>query len=625
MPYNGNMVTAVVLAASAVAPFLIEAPRPIWAGFGVNVGVASPQRGEMDLLQKGGFQYVRATVPWDQTEKQPGVYDFARFDMLLRELKSKRIRPIFCLTGGNDAFQVGAPTMPEAKAAFTRWAAEAANHFKGEEIIWELWDEPNSDRSWKPTTSATDYASLALEAAKAMRFMDSGCRIIAPGTVAVDHQYLGSALNQELLSVIDGVSIHPNRSGGPESIVEDVQQVRDLIQRRAPEGRKNLPVLCTGWGYSTARGKNSEGRQAMYVTRMWLLNSALGVPVTIYDSWQDTGPDPDNPKDRLGLVRENLDLKPSFIAAKEVLAKFRGCSSFRWVPQKDPLDWVILGAGNGKLIQARWYQKEAGLKYSDMSLKQKKNKALYASLMGASTVAVASSRKVVIPTPTAKPVAPVALTGLEFAFAPPLDDDGWCVLVEKSAPTPAKLEFRYLRSTGSSVICYARVESARSVEPLAISEPKTSISVGMNGQVGSTYRVEATNLSKSDWAFKSEGAASGEVSEGQRGLVLSYAGAGRAMIVPNSRQPIPEGAKALVVWVRPDGIGNRLTSEVRNLTGETISIELGKTENVADRSGWRVVKIPLNGTSSEWVTFLSVEAESGRGGAIEIGPAAYMF
>ncbi len=616
------MLSAAVVAASAAVMVFADAPRPIWSGTGVNIQFTSAQRGEIELLAKGGFRYTRSVLAWGETETAPGKYDFSKYEGLLRDLKVKGIRPIFCLSGSNSGYQVGAPTMPEARAAFARWAGEAAMRFKGEEIVWEIWNEPNTEQSWKPSPSPTDYSLLAVETAKAMRFMDPGCRIIAPAVAGVDIQFLNSSLTEELLGLIDGVSIHPNRNGGPESLAGEIQPIRDLISRRAPAGRKELPIICTGWGYSTARGKNTEGRQAMYATRMWLLNSALGISITVYDSWQDNGPDPDNPAHRLGLVRENLDLKPSFIAVKEVQEKFRGCTTFRWLPQKDPLDWVIVGAGGGKLVQARWYQKEAGVKFTNLSMKEKRFKTLYASLTGGQTVAI--PKPVVTLTTPNKPITK-SLDGMEFAFAPPIDEDGWCVLVQKSTNETAKLEFKYQRSNGANVTCYAKIDVPRIVEPIATTEDSPTVSVGVNGTVGASFKLQKTTFDPMQWEMRREGKLTGELLAGQRGILLNYDGGGRAIVVPKSRSVIPEGAKALVVWVRPDGSGNRLRSDYRDSSGEVVSIDLGSMEGPTDRAGWRVVKIPLGGKGVEWVSLLSVEAERERTGSIEIGPAAYMF
>ncbi|MEI7577338.1 MAG: hypothetical protein WCK51_10625 [Armatimonadota bacterium] len=616
------MLSAALVAASAAVIVFVDTPRQIWPGTGVNIQFTTPRKGEMELLAKGGFKYTRSVLPWAETETAPGKYDFSKFEGLLRDLKTKGIRQIFCLSGSNPAYQAGAPTMPEARAAFARWAGQAALQFKGEEIVWEVWNEPNAEQSWKPIPSPTDYSSLAVETAKAMRFMDPTCRIIAPAGAGVDTQFLNSSLTEELLSLVDGISIHPNRIGGPESLVGELQAIRDLIARRAPAGRKELPIICTGWGYSTARGKNTEGRQAMYVTRMWLLNSALNIPITVYDSWQDNGPNPDNPADRLGLVRENLDLKPSFIAVKEVIEKFRGCTNFRWLPQKDPLDWVIVGAGSSKLVQARWYQKEAGVKFSDLSMKEKRFKTLYASLTGGQTVAI--PRPVATVTIPNKPIAR-SLDGLDFAFAPPIDEDGWCVLVQKSTTETAKLEFKYQRSNGANVTCYAKIDGPRIVEPIATTEESPMVSVGVSGSVSESYKLQKTSFDPTRWEVKREGKLTGELLAGQRGVLLNYDGGGKALVVPKSRSAIPEGARALVVWVRPDGSSNRLKSEYRDSAGEVISVDLGSMEGPTDRNGWRVLKIPLGGKGVEWVSLLAVESERERSGSIEIGPGAYMF
>ncbi len=621
--YNAFMLSAAVMAASAVATLFVDAPRPIWSGVGVSIQFTTPAKGEMDLLAKGGFNYVRSAVSWSETERTPGSYDFSKYDGLLRDLKTKRIRPIFSLSGPNSAAQAGAPATPEVRAGYVRWAGELVNHFKGEEIVWELWNEANSDLASRATASTVDTSALLVETAKSMRGADPACRVVAPGVVGVGTQSINSVLNEELLGLIDGVSIRPNREEGPESFAGEIQQLRDLISLKAPEGRKRLPIICSGWGYSTARGKNSEGRQAMYTSRIWLLNSALGVTLTIFDTWQDNGPDPDNPAHRLGLVRENFDLKPSFIAAKEVQEKFRGCTSFRLLPQKDPLDWVIVGAGSGKLVQARWYQKEAGVKFSNLSLKDKKFKTLYASLTGSSELALVPKSLAPKISPT-KPIAQL-MAGLDFAFAPPLDDDGWCVLIQKSSAETAKLEFRYQRANGANVTCYARIESARAVEPLATIEDTTSFSVGMNGAIASSYRIQRAPLNFDEWSLQKEGKLSGELSAGQRGAIVSYEGAGKALVAPKSRMAIPDGAKSLVVWMRPDGSANRLKSEFKDSSGQIVSIDLGSMEGATDRNGWRVVKIPLQGTGVEWVSLFAVEAERERGGTIEIGPAAYMF
>ena len=51
---------------------------------------------------------------------------------------------MFILDYGNRLYDHGqAPRSDSARAAFARFAAAAARHFRGQGVIWEIWNEPN--------------------------------------------------------------------------------------------------------------------------------------------------------------------------------------------------------------------------------------------------------------------------------------------------------------------------------------------------------------------------------------------------------------------------------------------------------------------------------------------------
>ncbi len=54
------------------------------------------------------------------------------------------IRIVFILDYGNDLYGGGnAHHFDAGRAAFARFAAAAARHYRGKGIIWEIWNEPN--------------------------------------------------------------------------------------------------------------------------------------------------------------------------------------------------------------------------------------------------------------------------------------------------------------------------------------------------------------------------------------------------------------------------------------------------------------------------------------------------
>ena len=648
------------------------APQKIWQGFGVNIHFTEPGPGEIDLLKASGVDYVRTDFNWELTEKAVGKYDFATYDRLVGQLKIARIRPLFVLDYGNKLYENGAPRTAKAQEAYARWAEAVVSHFRGEEIVWEIWNEPNIDNFWKPKSDAASYASLALKSAKAMRAADPNCRIIAPGISGMDDAFLKKVLSAELLGLIDGVSVHPYRASGPETVVKDYERVKEIIRARAPIGREDLPVVCSEWGYSTApsTGINDE-RQAMYLSKLWLLSAAAGSPVTIYYGWKDDGSDPKNINHRFGIVKSNLAPKPAFDAARLTLKAFKGCTIFKRMEKKDPLDWVIVGVGEGKMVRAMWYQKVGALpKFEAYDLSDRSNRSLYNSIRAESTTTTVPPttnppikqppvtqppvkqppvKQPPIKQPPIKQPEPLVRTMMGIAFAPPIDDEGWCAVIQKPTSMPnAKIEFRYDRKdTGAVVTCFTNVKTSRLVEPLANNDLDSKIVAIMGGKKVVDSQIKRVELNPIMWSLRS-GNGKQSLSKATMGASVDYSLSSDSQscsIDPNSSISIPDGAKKFVIWIKPDNSLNNLYAKFKDEEGTVFQVFLGVLNSETDRNGWVAIVIPFvdlpAGTTSsgrkagnspkgklEWESLFYIESLSKnnpKSGTIEFGPAAYEF
>ncbi len=646
------------------------APQKIWQGFGVNIHFTEPGPGEIDLLKASGVDYVRTDFNWELTEKAVGKYDFATYDRLVGQLKVARIRPLFVLDYGNKLYDNGAPKSAKAQDAYARWAEAVVTHFRGEEIVWEIWNEPNVDNFWKPKVDPASYAALALKAAKSMRSADPNCRIIAPGISTIDDAFLKKVLSTELLGLIDGVSVHPYRASGPETVVKDYERVQEIIRARAPLGRENLPVVCSEWGYSTAPSTGiNDDRQAMYLSKLWLLSAAAGSPVSIYYGWKDDGPDPKNINHRFGMVKSNLAPKPAFDAARLTTKAFKGCSIFKRMQKKDPLDWVIIGVGEGKMVRAMWYQKIGGLpKFEAYDMSDRSNRALYNSIIAENKEAFTKppEKPVVEPTPPVKqppvkqppvkqppdkqpPVkqpSPIARTSLSIAFAPPIDEDGWCAVIQKpTSMASAKIEFRYDRKeTGANVTCFTNVKTDRVIEPLANNDSDSTIVALVGGQRIGDCQIKRVDLNPTMWQLEG-GFNNSKISRTKMGGSVDYVLSReslRASLSPVQSIAIPDGAKRFVIWIRPDNSNNNFYAKFKDENGTVFQVFLGTLNSDTDRNGWRAVVIPFvnlpadttsTGGSTpkgnlQWESLFMVEGadrNNPKSGTIEFGPAAYEF
>jgi hypothetical protein len=127
-----------------------------WLEFG-----AGTLDSRLDQLDGLGVDVVRVTIDWRATEPRPGVYDWARADLLLGGLRSRGIAPLVTLYGSPGWANGGlpenyAPVSTTSFAAFARTIAKRYPYVR----MWAVWNEPNQRRWLRPTTPATYVKKL---------------------------------------------------------------------------------------------------------------------------------------------------------------------------------------------------------------------------------------------------------------------------------------------------------------------------------------------------------------------------------------------------------------------------------------------------------------------------------
>lgn len=314
------------------------APPVVPDNFGVNIHFTGAPQQDLDGLSALGVRWIRMDFFWSGIEKTKGVYDFSAYDTLVSALAARHIRPLFILDYGNDLYQSGSPSTPEARDAFARFAAAAATHFAHAGVVWEIWNEPNIG-FWKPEPNANDYAALALETAEAIRAADPHATVIAPATSGMDFGFMETCFKAGLLKDIDAVSFHPYRPAAPETAAVDYAKLRALIARYAPAG-KAIPLICSEWGYSTA--DVSEQQQAQYLAREWLSNLAQGIKISIWYDWHDDGADPKNWEHNYGTVNPDYSPKPAFVAAQTLIRTLGGYRFVKRLDTPSDSDYVLV-------------------------------------------------------------------------------------------------------------------------------------------------------------------------------------------------------------------------------------------------------------------------------------------
>jgi hypothetical protein len=347
------------------------ADQSIGDSFGVQVKEWNTVPEDLDKIKAAGFGLLRYGIAWRYVEEKPGSYDWTTPDKFIAQVRARHLRSIIIIYGGNPAYSgemdapqdgtnlnhveklIIAPRDDKAVQAYARFAAAAAQRYKGADIIWEIWNEPDLNYFWPPKADPNAYARLASTACLAMRDVAPGAKIAGPAAAGMpglrDRLSVGliaTVLRSPASSCFDAISVHsyrmePNKPPKiPESVMRDNEASLAFISEHTREGRPPLPLICSEWGFSSLQV--TPDQQADYVLRTHLSNLLSGVPVTIWYEWRDSMPGAADSEAHYGLLDYDGKDKPATQVVRTILPLIRDDVIEHRIPVADPRDYVLL-------------------------------------------------------------------------------------------------------------------------------------------------------------------------------------------------------------------------------------------------------------------------------------------
>jgi polysaccharide biosynthesis protein PslG len=273
-------------------------------GLGFNVHIKGPDT-DWDNIRASGARFIRADFAWGGIERNKGEYNFDAYDRMLESLTARGIRALFILDYRNNLY-TNPENTDEGREAFARWAAASAAHFKGRNVMWEIWNEPNVG-FWKGTGKlnsnefADQYVALVKKTVPAMRVADPDCYILG-GSVSClwrdSFRWIDQAFKQGLLaSGINALSVHPYGYPRPELCMEGgipgeegYVLLREKMEKAGAPG--NFPVVNTEVGYSSKekgvlRGDSAQDQRAMLFVRTYMVDQMCDIRTTIWYNWDE--------------------------------------------------------------------------------------------------------------------------------------------------------------------------------------------------------------------------------------------------------------------------------------------------------------------------------------------------
>jgi hypothetical protein len=264
----------------------------------------------------------------------------------MKDCHDRGLGVLGCIAFGNKLY--GPVWEDQGRQAYARFAAALAEHYKGQEVIWEIWNEPNTQTFWgnhgkhNSEQYADEYVALVKATAPAMKKANPDCLVLGGSTSGVwseSYAWMGFCFQKGVLqSGIDAWSVHPYSTKCPEDYLEAYATVRQLMVKNG--GSNDFPILDTERGYPLGKAEGYAGGneamsaqyQAWHFVRQYMMDLLCNVRLTNWYEWSG--------KEGFSLVLDGHQT-PAYRAAQVMLEQLDGYRLAERLPLKSDRDFVL--------------------------------------------------------------------------------------------------------------------------------------------------------------------------------------------------------------------------------------------------------------------------------------------
>jgi len=307
---------------------------------------------ELEALQKAGVGIARTDFSWRLIEPEDDEFEPEGYDVMVDLATEHGAEVLAILDYGVDWAMPGGSHNEIPPEDFADFAGYVARHFGGRIRYYEVWNEPDVVRFWKPWPNPEHYGKLLKAASQAVRENDPDAVVLFGGMSNAEQHVLGPpglwrflaqthSKHPDICEYFDVLAIHtytflqqssPEAGSSGEAILwydaaGAIGRARDML---GEIGCPDKPVWITefGWPHTLI----GEDRQASYLARGFLLSMAEGVDRVLWYTFWDGPKHARYTEDAFGLFawpKEDRRPKPSYnalLAAHEILggARFAG-------------------------------------------------------------------------------------------------------------------------------------------------------------------------------------------------------------------------------------------------------------------------------------------------------------
>jgi hypothetical protein len=304
---------------------------------------------ELAMNQAAGIRYLRRDFHWHRIEPTRGNFDFSDYDVQVADAEAygQEFIGLLCFGAPWAASGSGGDIMypPDDPADFANFCFMTVDRYKDKIRYWEIWNEQNAQRFWKPEPDPEAFGYLLKAATDAIRAADPEAVVAFGGLAPIYSSAWDSmwgfleevyAFHPDIGEYFDVLAIHTYtfiqveepETDDPllrlwQSVPTMIRDAKDIVTRW--EGREK-PIWITEVGWHTASnnklGYSTEEEQAQYIVRSFVLSVAGGVTMHCWYTFRDGANYLDDSEAAFGLVGYDPDptddvlpyVKPSYHA-----------------------------------------------------------------------------------------------------------------------------------------------------------------------------------------------------------------------------------------------------------------------------------------------------------------------
>lgn len=291
----------------------------------------------LNAARDAGIWAVRVDVDWSHVEVEPGRRDWSRVDRVIHAVRTHGMCAHGLLTyapawAADPAERpVGSYFAPRPDT-FASFASQTATRYRHAVSVWEIWNEPNTVRFFKPRPDAATYGALLAAAYTAIKAVGTDLTVVSGGLAPAEDNgsdiapttFLKGLYQAGANRYFDAFGIHPYTYPAlpndlSTSAWNTALRLRDMHDTMVDGGDPAKHIWVTECGAPTGTSPVAVSDAAQADSIRILLRAARDVawlgPAFVY-SLRDSGTDAADPEQNFGILHHDLTAKPSYAVVR---------------------------------------------------------------------------------------------------------------------------------------------------------------------------------------------------------------------------------------------------------------------------------------------------------------------